>query len=66
MVVAHVRTGTETCWNNDEVFAIWCTKKDYRMTPTFRHFDTIVIGVGGMGSAICYQLAQRGKRVLGL
>ncbi len=30
------------------------------------HFDTIVIGVGGMGSAACYQLAKRGQNVLGL
>lgn len=30
------------------------------------HFDQIVIGVGGMGSAACDQLAQRGQRVLGL
>jgi sarcosine oxidase len=30
------------------------------------HLDTIVIGVGGMGSATAYQLAKRGKRVLGL
>ena len=29
-------------------------------------YDTIVIGVGGMGSATCYQLARRGQRVLGL
>jgi sarcosine oxidase len=31
-----------------------------------RRFDTIVIGVGGMGSAAVYQLAKRGQRVLGL
>src|SRR3954468_18132065 len=31
-----------------------------------RRFDTIVIGVGGMGSAAVYHLAQRGQRVLGL
>lgn len=31
-----------------------------------KQFDTIVIGVGAMGSATCYQLAKRGKRVLGL
>jgi len=31
-----------------------------------KHFNTIVIGVGGMGSATCYYLAKRGKRVLGL
>ncbi len=31
-----------------------------------RHFDTIVVGVGGMGSAVCYHLAKRGRRVLGL
>ena len=30
------------------------------------HFDVIVIGVGGMGSAACYALAERGARVLGL
>jgi sarcosine oxidase len=29
-------------------------------------FDVIVVGVGGMGSAACYHLARRGKRVLGL
>jgi sarcosine oxidase len=29
-------------------------------------YDAIVIGVGGMGSATCYHLARRGKRVLGL
>ena len=26
-------------------------------------YDVIVIGVGGMGSATCYQLAKRGQRV---
>jgi len=30
------------------------------------HFDVIVVGVGGMGSAACFELAKRGKRVLGL
>ncbi|MEQ8676335.1 MAG: N-methyl-L-tryptophan oxidase [Aggregatilineales bacterium] len=30
------------------------------------HFDVIVIGVGGMGSATVYQLAKQGYRVLGL
>jgi sarcosine oxidase len=29
-------------------------------------YDVIVIGLGGMGSATAYQLARRGKRVLGL
>ena len=29
-------------------------------------YDVIVIGVGGMGSATCYQLANRGAKVLGL
>ena len=28
--------------------------------------DVIVVGIGGMGSAACWQLAQRGQRVLGL
>ena len=31
-----------------------------------RAFDVIVLGVGGMGSAACYELAARGRRVLGL
>ena len=29
-------------------------------------FDAIVVGIGGMGSAACWQLARRGMRVLGL
>ena len=29
-------------------------------------YDVIVLGVGAMGSATVYQLARRGKRVLGL
>ncbi len=29
-------------------------------------YDVIVLGVGGMGSATCHQLALRGKRVLGI
>jgi sarcosine oxidase len=31
-----------------------------------KHYNTIVIGVGGMGSATCYELAKRGQRVLGI
>jgi sarcosine oxidase len=30
------------------------------------HFDVIIIGLGAMGSAACYQLAKSGKRVLGI
>lgn len=30
------------------------------------HYQAIVIGVGSMGAATCYQLARRGVRVLGL
>jgi len=30
------------------------------------NYDAIVIGLGGMGSAVAWQLAQRGQRVLGL
>lgn len=30
------------------------------------HYDVIVLGVGSMGSATCYQLAQQGYKVLGL
>ena len=35
-------------------------------SPLQKHFDVIVLGVGSMGSATCYQLAKRGIRVLGL
>jgi sarcosine oxidase len=31
-----------------------------------RHYDVIVIGIGGMGSATAYHLARRGRTVLGL
>ncbi|HXD89029.1 MAG TPA: N-methyl-L-tryptophan oxidase [Urbifossiella sp.] len=31
-----------------------------------KDFDAIVLGVGGMGSAACFELARRGHRVLGL
>lgn len=31
-----------------------------------RDFDTIVIGIGGMGSATLYELARRGQKVLGI
>ncbi|QYN22805.1 N-methyl-L-tryptophan oxidase [Amycolatopsis sp. DSM 110486] len=30
------------------------------------HYDVIVIGLGGMGSAAAYRLAQRGQRVIGI
>src|SRR5262245_3495581 len=29
-------------------------------------YEVIVLGVGGMGSATCFELARRGRRVLGL
>ena len=35
------------------------------MTP-WQHFDAIVIGVGGVGSAAAFHLARRGAKVLGL
>lgn len=38
----------------------------YTNTVYHNRYNTIVIGVGGMGSAACYQLARRGQRVLGL
>ncbi len=31
-----------------------------------KHYDTIVLGLGAMGSATTYQLAKRGNRVLGI
>ncbi len=33
---------------------------------TSSRFDVIVAGVGAMGAQICWHLARRGKRVLGL
>src|ERR1700722_5579783 len=35
------------------------------MSDTPHTFDVIVVGVGSMGSAACFQLARRGVRVLG-
>jgi len=34
------------------------------MNPS--HYDAIVLGLGGMGSAAAFELARRGRRVLGL
>ena len=31
-----------------------------------KHFDSIVVGVGGMGSSAVYNLAKRGQKVLGI
>lgn len=31
-----------------------------------RHYDSIVIGVGGMGSSACYHLARQKQKVLGI
>jgi sarcosine oxidase len=36
------------------------------MSDASTRFDVIVVGVGTMGAAACYQLAGRGARVLGL
>jgi sarcosine oxidase len=36
------------------------------MSATGSHYDAIVVGVGGMGSAATYHLARRGLDVLGL
>src|ERR1700722_9739170 len=36
------------------------------MSDAKNNFDVIVVGVGSMGAAACFQLAARGVRVLGL
>ena len=36
------------------------------VTSSNKRYDVIVAGVGAMGAATCWQLAKRGKRVLGL
>jgi sarcosine oxidase len=41
-------------------------QKQIETTVDQTHYDVIVLGVGSMGSAACYQLAKRGFRVLGL
>src|SRR4051794_21456981 len=38
----------------------------YRGTDMQTGYDVIVVGVGAMGAAACWQLARRGVRVLGL
>ena len=42
------------------------TRNTQHITRHPNRFNTIVIGVGTMGSAACYYLARRGQRVLGL
>lgn len=42
------------------------TRHTQHVTRHPNRFNTIVIGVGTMGSAACYYLARRGQRVLGL
>lgn len=42
------------------------TPAGLRLGRAAQHFDVIVLGVGAMGSATVYQLARRGRRVLGL
>ncbi len=39
---------------------------DHLKAASPMRYDVIVVGVGGMGSAACWQLARRGARVLGL
>src|SRR4051812_32656437 len=47
-------------------------KLDLLISPSFmghitmKSFDTIVIGIGGMGSATLWHLARRGQKVLGI
>jgi sarcosine oxidase len=36
------------------------------VTHTSSHYDAIVVGLGALGAATLYQLAQRGARVLGI
>ncbi|MDH3716906.1 MAG: N-methyl-L-tryptophan oxidase, partial [Planctomycetota bacterium] len=35
-------------------------------TPVIPHYDAVVVGLGGVGSAALYHLARRGARVLGI
>src|SRR5260370_38630478 len=44
----------------------WCPRPRGKVGMDSNSYDVIVIGVGAMGSATCYQLAGRGKRVVGL
>ena len=37
-----------------------------KMSPAMESFDTIVVGLGAMGSACIYQLAKRHNRILGI
>ncbi|MBI3327387.1 MAG: N-methyl-L-tryptophan oxidase [Nitrospinae bacterium] len=42
------------------------TRRHLERRSPVPHYDAIVLGVGGMGSAALYHLARRGLRVLGL
>ncbi len=41
-------------------------QKEIEKAPSQSNYDVIVLGVGSMGSAACYDLAKKGYRVLGL
>ncbi len=41
-------------------------QKEIESVPSQSNYDVIVLGVGSMGSAACYDLAKKGYRVLGL
>jgi sarcosine oxidase len=41
-------------------------QKELESVPIQSNYDVIVLGVGSMGSAACYDLAKKGYRVLGL
>ncbi len=40
--------------------------KEMERTKVETNYDAIVLGVGSMGAATCYQLAKKGYKVLGL
>ncbi len=44
----------------------WLMRTSPRSSTRMHRFDTIVLGLGAMGSAALYHLARKGSRVLGL
>lgn len=48
------------------VFRIRMILQYIEMSGSDQHYDTIVIGLGAMGSSALYHQARRGRKVLGL
>ena len=66
MTLAHCVKVQDCCAPNPEQIPHSGSDIQFMRHLGMKSFDTIVIGVGGMGSATLWQLARRGQKVLGI